>query len=98
MEEKNDHVMRSFKRKKILRTIATLLVFAAAFFAFWYTNNREKIQNESVRSLLLILMWIASIGGLIFSFMIWRCPACKAYLGRMSNPRVCKKCGVKLHQ
>ncbi|MFW5839956.1 MAG: hypothetical protein ACOCZE_05185 [Planctomycetota bacterium] len=32
---------------------------------------------------------------LIGSFVNWRCPSCRGYLGR-SMPRHCPKCGVKL--
>lgn|SRR5262245_41763106 len=36
------------------------------------------------------------LGALIFSFLNWRCPACKGYLGKAISPRFCSKCGVVL--
>ena len=36
------------------------------------------------------------VGALIFSFLNWRCPACKGYLGKAISPRFCVKCGAVL--
>ncbi|HEV7764479.1 MAG TPA: hypothetical protein VGQ76_05720 [Thermoanaerobaculia bacterium] len=36
------------------------------------------------------------IGGIIFSLINWRCPACSKYLGKAINPTFCGKCGFKL--
>jgi rubrerythrin len=37
----------------------------------------------------------ASVVGLIAIFIVWRCPACNAYLGKEGSPSRCPKCGVK---
>jgi hypothetical protein len=36
------------------------------------------------------------VAALIFSFLNWRCPACKGYLGKAISPRFCAKCGAVL--
>jgi hypothetical protein len=30
----------------------------------------------------------------VLTFLNWRCPECRAYLGREFRPRSCRKCGV----
>ena len=35
-------------------------------------------------------------GGLVFSLLNWRCPACQRYLGKHINPSFCHRCGVPL--
>jgi len=32
----------------------------------------------------------------VFTWLNWRCPACKRYLGRALSPRQCPKCKVEL--
>ena len=39
---------------------------------------------------------VVVIAVLVFSFVNWRCPSCKGYLGKAINPRFCQKCGVPL--
>jgi hypothetical protein len=92
----NEQIIKSFKKKKKLNFIITIFVFAVAFFAFWFTNNRDYFSNENTRVYIVYLICAASIGGLLVSAINWRCPACSKYLGRSMDPKVCKKCGAKL--
>jgi phage baseplate assembly protein gpV len=39
---------------------------------------------------------VLAVGLLVFSFMNWRCPACRRYLGRRINPKFCGSCGAQL--
>src|SRR5262245_53589197 len=39
---------------------------------------------------------VLAVALLVFSFMNWRCPACRRYLGRRINPKFCGSCGVQL--
>jgi hypothetical protein len=96
MQIKNDQVKLVFKRKKTLNTIATLIVFAVAFFAVWYGNNRDLFSDDNTRLAIVVAICAISMGGLLFTIMNWRCPACRKSLGRVSNPSTCKHCGVKL--
>ena len=32
---------------------------------------------------------------LVLTFVTWRCPSCRAYLGRDRNPAGCSRCGVR---
>jgi hypothetical protein len=32
---------------------------------------------------------------LVLTFFTWRCPSCRAYLGRDRNPQGCPACGVR---
>ncbi|HYE76433.1 MAG TPA: hypothetical protein VEI97_00475 [bacterium] len=36
------------------------------------------------------------VGILIYAFVVWRCPACRRYLGRHADARFCRHCGVLL--
>jgi hypothetical protein len=94
--QNNKQIMKSFKKKKILNYIITLVVFAVGFFAFWFANNRDYFSNENTRVYIAYLICAAAIGGLAASIINWRCPACKKYMGRSMDPRICRKCGAKL--
>jgi len=94
--QNNEQIIKSYKRKKRLNYIITIIVFAVAFFAFWFTNNRDYFSNDNTRVYIVYLICAVSIGGLLASIINWRCPACNKYLGRSMDPKVCRKCGVKL--
>lgn len=97
MGNKNkDQIMKSFKKKKRLNYIITIVVFAVAFFALWFVNNREYFTNDNTRTYILYLICAVTLGGLAASIVNWRCPACNKYLGRSMDPSVCRKCGAKL--
>lgn len=97
MDKQNQKaVMESFKKKKRNHIIITIVIFATAFSAFWYSNNRGMISDESMRTAITYGIAIFALGGLAALLLNWRCPACKKYLGRSSNPKVCRKCGAKL--
>ena len=91
-----DQIIKSFKKKKRLNYIITIFVFAVAFFAFWFANNREYFSNDNTRIYILYLICAASLGGLAALVLNWRCPSCNKYLGRSMNLKVCRKCGAKL--
>ena len=42
------------------------------------------------------LLFVFTIGTLVFSLKNWRCPACNRYLGKVWNPKHCHSCGVAL--
>lgn len=95
-KEKQDLIIRSYRKKKRINTIIMVVVFTTAFFAFWYSNNKDSFPEGSIRVLITYGICIIAIGGLALSYINWRCPACKQSLGRATNPKVCRKCGVKL--
>lgn len=50
------------------------------------------------QSLMVIAPMFAAVllGTAYFSWRNWRCPACDRYLGKGSNQKSCRKCGVAL--
>jgi hypothetical protein len=38
---------------------------------------------------------VVIFGALGLSFLFWRCPGCRAYLGKSFSPTSCPKCGAK---
>jgi hypothetical protein len=91
-----NQIIESFKKKKRFNYIITIFVFAVAFFAFWYANNREYFSNDDTRIYIVYAICAATLGGLAVSIINWRCPSCNKYLGRSMGPKVCRKCGAKL--
>ena len=44
-----------------------------------------------------IVTLVVVVGGMTgFSLWNWRCPACRSYLGKTSDARHCRRCGVEL--
>jgi hypothetical protein len=95
-KKKQDLIIKSYKKKKKINTILTLGVFATAFFAVWYSQNHDLFPNETIRSIITYGICIIAIGGLVASYINWRCPVCKQSLGRLMNQKVCRKCGTRL--
>ena len=95
-KKKQEQITQSYKKKKKINMYITIIVFATAFFAFWYANNRHLFTNETLRSIIPYAICIIAIGGLIASYINWRCPVCKQPLGRLMNQTTCRKCGTRL--
>jgi hypothetical protein len=93
--KKHEEIIRKYKKKKALNFISTLIIFGAAFFAVWFTNNRATIPDETTRTVMVAAICAITLGALAFSFFNWRCPACGKHLGRGVDPQSCKKCGYK---
>ena len=87
--------MQKFKRRRALNLVSTLIIFGAAFFAFWFSNNRASIPDEGTRSLIVLGICTVSLGALGFSIYNWRCPSCGKHLGGTVDPRRCRKCGYQ---
>jgi hypothetical protein len=92
--KKNEEIIHRFRIKRILNLISTLVIFGTAFFAFWYSNNRSTL-DENTRTIIVAAIITLTIGALIFSVINWRCPACGKHLGGSIDPRKCQKCGFK---
>jgi len=46
-----------------------------------------------------LLLWVfipVGVATIAFSIWNWRCPACRAYLGKTTDARHCRRCGVLL--
>lgn len=39
---------------------------------------------------------VVALACLVANFLIWRCPACGAFLGRRDSPSYCQNCGTQL--
>ena len=95
---KQERIFKAYKKKKRINVIVTIAVFATAFFAFWYSNNKALFTSETLRSIIPYGICIMAIGGLAVSYFNWRCPVCKQPLVKKTtmNQNVCRKCGAKL--
>lgn len=47
-------------------------------------------------STLYLISFLLVVGGLLYTFKNWRCPACNGYFRKEWNPAFCSKCGVTL--
>ncbi len=70
----------------IVLALLTLMVFA---------RGKELFLGLPVSVLMPASAILAAIA-VGYSVLTWRCPACRAYLGRAVNQRRCRKCGVEL--
>lgn len=92
----NESITRQFKRKRTIQDVILVLIFAALFGALWLSNNRDYLKDDSIRLAVTMAICTASIGGLLFYYLNWRCPSCRKYMGRQRNPQKCPRCGVRL--
>jgi RsiW-degrading membrane proteinase PrsW (M82 family) len=95
-DQKNEKIIQSFKKKKKKQLAIIIAVFAMAFFAIWFSNNRDRFPDETIRMIIAYSICAITLGGLILSYFNWRCPACGKYLGRAFELKKCRKCGARL--
>lgn len=85
-----------FKKRKTRQLLIGLLlipsIFVIAFLSETETELIAGISNMSV----IVGAGAVFITGIIFSFINWRCPNCKTYLGKRFNPKFCSDCGTEL--
>jgi hypothetical protein len=84
----NDSVIDSYKQKRKLQMWVTIPLVLSIFILPQVAPNLVDANGW------IIVLPVAA--ALAFSFYNWRCPACKAYLGRSWNPKHCQHCGIEL--
>jgi hypothetical protein len=79
------------------RQILLVVPIVAAMLAF------ALFQDEAAQTVMGIPMSVMGpvfavliVGAIGYSFVNWRCPACRAYLGKRLGPQFCARCGVAL--
>ena len=88
-----DEISAEFSRRRSRAIFLTVpLILLAFLFAF---NMNTPSPFLGVPGGLWLILFIPVLIG---SYINWRCPNCKAFLGRGGgfSPRVCPNCGVSL--
>lgn len=86
--------MEEFKQKRKRQIILVLIaVPVALIYAFF---DRTLMPWGIPQQLIQGFMVLVILSLAIFSFINWRCPSCKKFLGKGINPKFCSGCGVKL--
>jgi hypothetical protein len=93
-QELDHHIVEQYENRRDRRifVIGLLVVvglaftllssFAPGFFPGWVSA----------------FVWIAIVGGLVWTERSWRCPSCDKYLGWGINPKFCPHCGIRLDE
>lgn len=82
-------------RRKRQIILAVPLIAGMLAVIFSNATDREDILGIPLE-IWAAGMLVVVLGGLLFSYLNWRCPSCDRYLGRAINPRFCTDCGVEL--
>jgi hypothetical protein len=80
-EEQREGFRSKFRRRRTWR-FAGVAAFILVMFL---------IETRGILAALIVMLVV-----LVFLLYSWRCPACRTYLGRGMNPKVCPMCGVAL--
>lgn len=90
-----------YNKYKIIRrnqfiaiSIGPLVLAVALAVMFLYKS--VLLLTPPSGDIFLAVVVVTMLGGFVYSFFNWKCPACCAYLGRNYRLRFCPKCGVKL--
>ncbi|MCY6484103.1 hypothetical protein OW763_07020 [Clostridium aestuarii] len=103
-KEVNTAVIKEFKKRKKRQVITTIPVIAIILIGFIIRITHPELSNARIDEtsflgipgiVICIIVGVIIIGSVIFSFLNWRCPACKAYLGKNTDIKFCPKCGTK---
>jgi len=83
------------RRKRQLFVSIPLVVFMLGFMIVLDEKTKAPVLGLSP-SVVIGLFALMMGGGLLFSLLNWRCPACARYLGKHINPSFCHRCGTPL--
>jgi ribosomal protein S27AE len=83
------------RRKRQLFVSIPLLVLMLGFMIVLDDKSKAPAFGLSP-SVVVGVFALLMGGGLVFSLLNWRCPACGRYLGKHINPSFCHRCGVPL--
>jgi hypothetical protein len=85
-------VPAEFARRRRRQIIVTIPLFIIVLASSVFLTD-----ETTPKSPLLVAVFVLALGSLItFSLINWRCPACRAYLRKATNPKFCPNCGVAL--
>jgi hypothetical protein len=79
------------RRRQFAVTIPLMVVvLASAILA----TDAEAHENRVVAA---VVFGITLVSLVAFSLVNWRCPSCRVYLHKVTNPKFCPNCGVAFH-
>jgi len=78
--------------------IATGIVIPVLLGAMFLVERDRKTPGGRVPVGYAVAGVVLVVGLLAFSLWNWRCPSCRAYLGRGLSPRFCRHCGQQLRE
>ena len=85
-------VPAEFVRRRRRQIIVTIPLFVVVLATSVFLTD-----GTTPKSPLLIAAFVLALISLVtFSLINWRCPACRAYLRKATNPKFCPNCGVAL--
>ncbi len=89
--QKYRDIVRKRRRLAALSSIPFFVVAAVALLSK-VTSGRFLGISFSVAGPIFYGVLLAT---LVLHILVWRCPACRAYLGFVAANRFCPKCGVR---
>ena len=83
------------RKRQLFVSIPLVVVMLGRHDRHSMTRRKRPFWDSRRRSSVGIFAVVMG-GGLVFSLLNWRCPACARYLGKHINPSFCHRCGVPL--
>ncbi|HEX6292128.1 MAG TPA: hypothetical protein VFZ66_23270 [Herpetosiphonaceae bacterium] len=93
--EQQTAIMHKYQQRKLLRFAGTGLLISAALAmvgAIVLGGDMLGQSRNTSRCLMVLLMLPIAA----YDLMVWRCPQCNRYLGKLSDPQFCASCGAQL--
>jgi hypothetical protein len=91
--QKYREIVRRRRRRVVLSSIPFFVLAAVALLSR-ITSGRFLVIPFSVAG---PVFYVAFLATLVFHILVWRCPACGAYLGLVASTRFCPKCGIRFN-
>ena len=91
--KKIGEIIRKRRRLVALSSIPFFVLAAVALLSR-ITSGRFLGIPFSVAGPVFYVVFLAT---LVFHILVWRCPACGAYLGLVTPTRFCPKCGIRFN-
>jgi cell division protein FtsW (lipid II flippase) len=89
-------IKTEFKKRKIRQLIIAVLMVPVVGCLLIVSEKSDTslfgLNHDQIGLTALAIIGLA----LIISFINWRCPSCKKYIGKKINPNYCSNCGVDL--
>jgi hypothetical protein len=86
------HEFRAIQNRQYLAIGLTLLLLLLLTLLY----SRFDLFGIFSKNIIFTGQMIVIAAFIIFSFMNWRCPSCRKYLGNDIGRQVCKRCSTRL--
>src|SRR4051812_7868933 len=84
-------VAGEFARRRRRQLAVTIPLMGLTLVSAILSTDAEAQESRVLAAGVFVIALVSLVG---FSLVNWRCPSCRVYLHKVTNPKFCPNCGV----